>query len=428
MNKIAIIGGGISGLSMARLLKESLPDAEVTVFEKEKQVGGLIRCEHNRAGLFHTCGGHVFNSKNQQVLDWFWKQFDREKEYRLVERNSVIFLPDDKHIPYPIENYAYLLDSQTQLSFIRDLLQMQNLQVNEPYNDFQSFLRKRFGNTLYRIYFEPYNKKVWRCELSDVPLAWLEGKLPMPTAEEMIYNNFNRVEEKSFVHSSFYYASKDGSQYIVNRLAEGIEIYCGEEVDQVVYEERMNKSFGFRVNGRKFDSVVFCGNVKQLPNILRGIDLSCFDNALAALKSHGTTSVFCEIDQNPYSWIYLPDEKYQAHRIICTGNFSSSNNAPLLSKTNRTTATIEFTDYIDQESILYNLNQMPLHPAYLQHCYNQYTYPIQSADTRMLIKTIKQRLALYGFYITGRFADWEYYNMDAAIAAAMQTIKEIINR
>ena len=41
MSRIAIIGAGISGLTVAQLLKKR---HEVVVFEKEATPGGLIRC------------------------------------------------------------------------------------------------------------------------------------------------------------------------------------------------------------------------------------------------------------------------------------------------------------------------------------------------------------------------------------------------
>ena len=40
-----------------------------------------------------------------------------------------------------------------------------------------------------------------------------------------------------------------------------------------------------------------------------------------------------------------------------------------------------------------------------------------------MIKDLKEDLAPTGFYFTGRFADWEYYNMDVAIGAAMDLSK-----
>ena len=415
MNKIAIIGAGVSGLTVAQLLREK---AEVVVFEKESKAGGLIRCERIDGSLFHTCGGHVFNTKNQQVLDWFWKQFDKDVEFHKTDRNSVIFLPNGQQIPYPIENFAYLLEESLQKSFIQDLLAISKTN-SQPIENFKDFLKQRFGDTLFNLYFEPYNKKVWRCSLTDVPIDWLAGKLPMPAVEEIIYNNFNRVAEKQFVHSTFFYEKQNGSQLIVERLAKGVNIRCGALIEQI--ERRHNQ---WLINGETFNNVIFCGNIKDIPHLIKGVEISAYTQPIEALQYHGTTAVFCEIDANPYSWIYLPDDKYEAHRIICTGNFAESNNGKLTP--NRITATVEFTDEISKEKISENLQRIPLNPTYITHKYNQYTYPIQQKDTREMILSLKQDLAAKGFYMTGRFADWEYYNMDAAMAAAMKTIENYV--
>lgn len=414
MKKIAIIGAGVSGLTVAQLLKDK---ARVVVFEKESRAGGLIQCERVNGSLFHTCGGHVFNTKRQNVLDWFWQQFNKENDFIKTDRNSVIFLPNGQHIPYPIENFAYLLDEETQKSFIQDLLSISN-SAGVTIDNFQAFLRARFGDTLYNLYFEPYNKKVWRRELTEVPIDWLEGKLPMPTVQEIIYNNFNRVAEKQFVHSTFYYEKQDGSQLIANRLSDGLDIRYNAQIEQIEYADEY-----WKINKEVFDDVVFCGNIKDIPSIIKGVQLKGYTKSIEELNYHGTTSVFCEIDKNPYSWIYLPDDKYRAHRIICTGNFAQSNNGIL--PNGRITATIEFTDKVKKDEIIDNLKQIPLHPIYITHKYNRYTYPIQDKDTRDMISSLKQELAKIGFFMTGRFADWEYYNMDVAMNAAMETIDNI---
>ncbi len=55
MKKVAVIGAGISGLTIANLLKDKYI---VKVYEKESIPGGLISCKEINGGLFHTCGGH----------------------------------------------------------------------------------------------------------------------------------------------------------------------------------------------------------------------------------------------------------------------------------------------------------------------------------------------------------------------------------
>lgn len=418
--RIAIIGAGVSGLTVANLLKEKY---ELVVFEKENRPGGLIKCRRVNGSLFHTCGGHVFNSKRQDVLDWFWAHFVRENEFTKTDRNSVVFMDGEKKIPYPIENHMYLFDDETQKHFYEDLDEIDNFKgLNAKFTDYDSFgdfLRWRFGKTLYNLYFKPYNEKVWRRDLTTVPMSWMEGKLPMPTTQEMRDNNANKVEEKAFVHSTFWYEKAGGSQLIADRLSEGLNIKYNSDIDSIKFAEGK-----WIVNGELFDKVVYCGNIKNMVKSIEGVDISDYVLPIEELEYHGTTAVFCEIDMNPYSWIYQPSRKHESHRIICTGNFSPANNDETVPSA-RITATIEFTDEISKEAILDNLSRIPLHPKYLDHQYNKYTYPIQDANTRSMIKQLKEELATNGFYFTGRFADWEYYNMDVAMGAAMDLCKQI---
>lgn len=416
MAKIAIIGSGVSGLTAAHCLNKH----QVAVFEKEDRAGGLIKCRRVEGSLFHTCGGHVFNSRRQDVLDWFWSRFKQDEAFHKTDRNAVVFMKDGQAIPYPIENHLYLFDENTQKQFISDLVTIAQHEGVEPQN-FEEFLKGRFGQTLYELYFRPYNEKVWRRDLKQVPLSWLEGKLPMPTVEEIIYNNINHVKEKAFVHATFWYEKQNGSQFLADQLAEGLDIRYHTDIDSIKLIQGK-----WHVAGEIFDKVVFCGNIKDMVKIIAGVDLASYFQPVEKLEYHGTTAVFCEIDKNPYSWIYLPSQCYDSHRIICTGNFAASNNGASV-PANRITATVEFTDLIKKEEILDNLSKIPLHPKYLDHQYNQYTYPIQDANTRGMIKQLKAVLAPYQFYFTGRFADWEYYNMDVAMGAAMDLSKDILS-
>ncbi len=413
MKKIAVIGGGISGLSIAKMLGNR---ADVVVFESSDRPGGLIKCDRVQGNLFHRTGGHVFNTKRQDVMDWFWKQFDKKTEFVKANRNATVVLDNKQHVPYPIENHVYLLQSELQQAFITDLLQIA-ARKDVAYENFEDFLIKRFGTTLYNLYFKPYNYKVWRRDLTQVPLSWLEGKLPMPTVNEMIYSNMNHVAENSFVHSSFYYPRNDGSQFIANRLAEGLNIQYNAEITEISYYNST-----WLVNNQTFDKVIFCGNIKQLPSLLANqLAIENYKTDIEQLESHGTTAVFCEIDLNNYSWMYLPSDSYESHRIICTGNFSPSNNA-----SNILTGTIEFTDQLSKPDIMENLKRMPFSPNYLTHHYEKHTYPIQNKHTRKMIADLKSEIEKNGLYLLGRFAEWEYYNMDVAIGAAIK-LSKILN-
>jgi len=408
MKTVCIIGGGISGLSVAQCLKDKYI---VKVLEKDTRPGGLIKCDLVEGNLYHRVGGHVFNSKRQDVLNWFWSYFDKELEFNENARNAVAYI--DKPIGYPIENHIYQLEEALVRKIIKELLFIDQHEDVEVSN-FEDFLKHRFGKTLYKIYFKPYNEKIWNRDLSKIPFSWLEGKMPMPTVEDILFNNIYREKDKKMVHSVFFYPKKNGSQFLADRLAENIDIECDVVINKII---RINNKWV--INDKYiYDIVVFTGNIKELPAILVEQNLAAFKDEIKKLEFHGTTSVLCKVESNPYSWIYLPVDNYSSHRIICTGNFSENNNAIGIK-----TATIEFTDYKTEDEILENLKDIPFSPKYMKHHYTKYTYPIQNESTRKIISDLKHQLQQDGLFLVGRFAEWEYYNMDAAIGAALDFSK-----
>lgn len=410
MRKVAVIGGGVAGLTVAR----NLPDSEVVVYEKESSPGGLVRCRRTNGSLFHLCGGHVFNSKNKDVLDWFWSLFNKEKDFVKARRKSAVCLEDGLFVDYPIENHVYQLPIFVQESFYRDCEEMIKNPSSAEYENFEDFLLRRFGRTLFDLYFKPYNDKVWRRDLKNIPLSWLSGKLPMPMPEEMIEANRNHIEERTFVHSSFYYAKNGGSQYLADTLAKDLRVRYNSEVREI-----STRSGRTTVNGHLFDVVVFCGNIKDLPGLMARLPGDVV-REIEKLEYHGTTAAFCEADRMPYSWFYQPSKKHQSHRFICTGNFAPSNNAA-----GKMTCTVEFTDYIGRDEIVEQLKYMPFHPRCIDHFYSKFSYPIQHANTRRTISALKKMLARHNIYLSGRFAEWEYFNMDAAMDSAMQLCKRL---
>ena len=417
MKRIAVVGGGISGLAVAKMLNGRF---DVAVFEKEASAGGLIRCRRVEGSLFHICGGHVFNTKDVNVNDWFWSMFDKERDFVKADRKSAVCMEDGRFVDYPLENHVWQMDEGIQKSFYEDMSRMIADPPAKPVS-FGDFLLKRFGRTLYDVYFRPYNAKVWRRDLSDVPLSWLDGKLPMPTPQEMIEANRNHIEEKAFVHSSFYYAKVGGSQFIVDTLAKGLDVRCGQEIveiDCLPGGVAVKTATG---SVETFDGLVFCGNVKDIPQIVKGIDFGGLPMAVERFESHGTTAVFCETDPIPYSWFYQPSPRHDSHRFICTGNFSQSNNAP-----GKMTCTVEFSDEIGEDEIKAQLKLMPFHPRYVARHYTRCSYPIQHVDTRRVVEALKLRLSERNVFLSGRFAEWEYFNMDAAIGSAMKLCRKLV--
>ncbi len=413
---IAIIGSGISGVSVGKLLTEQ--NKEVIIYEKKKKPGGLISCDHVEGNLFHKVGGHVFNSKNQAVLDWFWKHFNKENEFIKAKRNAKIWM-NNHYLGYPLENYLYLLDSELLPTIIEELLDLDKKPYRDPFSwpHFEAFLKGNFGETLYKLYFKPYNEKIWKTDLSTVPMHWLEGKLPMPNYRQIILSNILQKEEGDMVHSSFFYPKQGGSQFIIDRLSQGLDIRSNASVD------RINKvGDQWKIQGQLFDHVVYTGDIRQLPGILeqeQSSDLPSLDKQ--HFRSNGTSNVLCYTDPTDLSWLYLPDPELHCHRIIYTGNFSPNNNADPA----RPSCVVEFSGKADRQVMLEDLKKLPGNLEPIAFNYEPNSYVIQEAKTREVVSSLKSELSPLNFHLLGRFSEWEYYNMDKCMEHAFKLLNTI---
>lgn len=414
MADIAIIGAGISGISAAQML---IKNHRVKLFERAGKAGGLVKCDRIRDNLFHRVGGHVFNSRNPEVLDWFWSFFDREKEFLKARRNAKILF-QGKLIGYPIENYLHQLDKDFVSAVLDDFLSP-GYQPNDPfsYPHFAAFLQSNFGKTLYDAYFKPYNEKIWNTDLENIPLAWLQGKLPMPNLKEMLLSNMVLQEESEMVHSTFYYARAGGSQFIADRLAEGLPIVFNAEISGI------KKSGGkFQIGEALFDAIIYTGDVRKagliFPDSNAAVEAS---HTLKNLPSNGTSNLFCETDPGNISWLYLPGPETRAHRIIYTGTFAESNNRG----SNRHTCVVEFSGNYSFDFMCEEVKKLPGNLKPLDWNHEPNSYILHNHETADLLRKASLSLKSEGIFLLGRFAEWEYYNMDKAIEAAMQIEKEI---
>ena len=166
-------------------------------------------------------------------------------------------------------------------------------------SSFGQFLRSSFGNTLYELYFKPYNEKIWDHDLDEIPLSWLEGKLPMPKVVDIIKSNISRASESNMVHSSFYYPVRGGSQFIVERLSKGLTFTTSSNVSAI---ERASDGT-WLIDGASYSHIIYTGDVRKVFDQITfpSSDQLAILKKEASSKSHSTSNVLCECDSNPYS-------------------------------------------------------------------------------------------------------------------------------
>jgi protoporphyrinogen oxidase len=166
--RVGVIGAGPAGLAAAYTLGRLGVPADV--FEAGSDVGGMARTVALWDQLVDI-GPHRFFSANGRV-NRLWLGVVGG-EYKMVERQTRIFY-EGRFFEYPLR----LTDSLAKLGPAESLLCLlsyfrQAFGRQEPAANFEAWVRGRFGQRLYEIFFRGYSEKLWgiRCDRLDADFA-----------------------------------------------------------------------------------------------------------------------------------------------------------------------------------------------------------------------------------------------------------------
>ncbi|XAK33082.1 NAD(P)-binding protein [Campylobacter coli] len=408
--KIGIIGAGISGLSVARLLKDKF---EVEILEKSNVVGGIARTKDVDGKPYHVNGGHCFNSKFDDVLDFVFNTVLDKNQWNFIPRKAEVFFKNH-WIGYPIEFSIKEIDNfDTNLAF-KITSEMFNASY-EKGNNLEEWFINHFGTTLAKEYFIPYNTKIWGIAPKNMDNVWIEDekqmKLPVPTKESFYKSLISKTTDK-MSHATFYYPKSNNQNTFIEAIGYGVNILTGYDVKDITKENNQ-----WIVNGeKKYDILINTSPLDLIPKILKDIPteaLSCFNK----LKYNKVTNIFWETDGSlDITWGYIPDPSIGFHRISNTGSIVQPKGNFC---TTEAIGEIPY-DRLVQEGQKIPFLKKPLDYNVTEHAYVFFDLNYAKAKTGAI-----SYLNSLGIYAHGRFGEWEYYNMDVCIKRSIDLAKNI---
>jgi protoporphyrinogen oxidase len=209
-------------------------------------------------------------------------------------------------------------------------------------------------------------------------------------------------------HSTYYYPKKGGIKTLIDVIARGLNnIRIGEPVFSI---ELLNGKY--IINGQdRYDILINTAPLKELINIIKTMPED-IKNAIIDLKCNSLKIALFEIERdNDFSWIYLPDETIKPHRIVYQGNFSKQN-TPCK---NKSSVGVEVVgDYLSKNIINDLKKYYDLKEPIDEH-YTEYAYVVYDKNRQKNIQKIRAYFDDIGIKLLGRFAEWEYPNMDVCI-------------
>jgi protoporphyrinogen oxidase len=405
--KIAIIGAGISGLSAGKLLKEK--GFDVTIFEHNIVVGGIARTKYVNDAAYHVTGGHCFNSKYSEVLDFVFKKVMPIENWHKVQRKSHINFKSH-FVSYPIE-YAMKEIADFDLELATNMVKDYFDTGTEDRSNLANWFRTKFGRTLAEEYFIPYNEKIWNQKAEDMLPDWVEDKLPLPDksgfAKALLKSNTDTMS-----HSSFYYPNSNNQNSFIDSLAENLNIKFDYPVNSVKRD-----SGKWLINDEHhFDIVINTSPLNIFPRIINDCP-SVILEAASLLKYNKVTTMIWKTHGTQDTWTYYPQKDSLFHRHIHLGNFFVPQQN--LSITEAVGEHSYETMVNEGEGFDYLIEPLDYHVS--DHAYVVFDHNYKNSR-KVVMDYIQSQ---DGLYTLGRFGEWEYYNMDICIKSAMRLVDEI---
>lgn len=427
--KTAILGGGISGLTLARRLRDA--GLDTVVFEASKKVGGLCGSETVDGFTYDIAGGHILYSKEKNILDWMITNTEGGCEKR--DRLTKIRI-GDRFVHYPFENGIGDLEKQQTFDCLMGYLRAAEVRKNgaaAPKN-FGDWIHFRFGEGIERLFMKPYNEKIWKHALTTISTEWVEGRVPDAPIEDVVRAAIG-IRTEGYTHQSiFYYPLHGGFEAIPRGVAKPISNII--RLSTPVREVR-KAGEQFKVNGELFDCVV---NTIPLPDFIKFVP-EFPDAARAATEKllfNSLTSVAVGLNHNntpAYSWIYLPhSEQGPANRITYLNNYSPHVAPPgkSLILAEATSAGAPRKDPAFIHEIVGGLHHAGLihkSDVVLTHATTvPYAYVIFDHDFRAKIDASLAGVESLGIESLGRFGRFEYINSDHCVSKAFALADKLI--
>jgi len=431
----AVLGGGLSGLTLARLLHER-GDA-VIVLEAEPEYGGLCRSRTENGFTFDTGGSHIIFSRDREVLSFMRQMIGSNEQQN--DRNTKIFYKGG-FVKYPFENGLSDLPHEDRFfcisEFVKTLIALEKGELKDPEN-FRDWIYYTFGKGIAECYMVPYNEKIWKYPAEKMSLHWVDGRIPRPPVDDVIRSAVG-IPTEGYTHQSvFSYPLDGGIEALVKAIAKPVEpfIRTGFRITSVRKDGgRWQISNG--TDTVEADRIVSTIPVQHLLAALEDVPPE-ITSACNALVYNSLVCVNIGITGSvpDYSWLYIPDPALgKTNRVSFPSQYSRhvapDGHAAILAEITHqpgdAVATMSDADLVRE--VTETLAAMGLvtpekivYPSVVRQPVAYVVYDIRYQEN---IAKVTEYCRSLGIPLVGRFSQFEYLNMDGCIRSVLDFVRQ----
>jgi len=409
--RIAILGAGISGLSLGWLL--SRQGKRVTIFEAGSHTGGLART-FQWHGLPCDLAPHRLHTANRTILSAIQSLVPLRK----LKRRSRI-LVRGRQIQDPINPIELLVRFSPAVGF--SLLWGFLTRPNLPEDSFASLALNRYGKGLYDFFFEPYTRKLFGVPPPDISVTWGREKLRSSGLLDPL-----RRGSKIFF-KDFWYPSQGGYGSIGDAMLAQIrgDVLLESPVTGFDIADSRIEAVHYRRHG--VDCRFDCDRVFSTIPATRLASLFGED---LALRFRGIQLVFVNVRRDqvmPYHWVYFGDGDVVINRMAEFKHFhpdlrTTRNSVLCAEVTEETDRPVE--DTLDALKRYQMLDEREVDDTLVVP--ERFGYPVYDRGFEVAKAKADALFFRYGnLHLVGRNAEFRHIELDEDTASAIDCLKHV---
>ena len=239
-----IIGGGITGLSVASFLGK---DKDYLVAEGSNELGGYCKTT-KRNGFVWDYSGHFFHFRNKDIKEYMMEHIDTE----VVEVQKITDI-DYKGtiVDFPFQYNIQQLPSRDFLDCLIDLYKIDEVDNSS----FKSFVKSTLGESISNKFLIPYNEKLYATDLDNLDADAMGRFFPKPIDFGDLLERISSKEKFVSYNDTFIYPV-DGSFEFVKSILKRVDqdkISLNTKVTSVDLEAKVAYTDSGQI---KFDKLV----------------------------------------------------------------------------------------------------------------------------------------------------------------------------
>lgn len=257
---VLIVGAGLYGATVAQRLREK--GKRVLVLEKRPHVGGNVYTEEIEGIQVHKFGAHIFHTNDKRVWDYVnrFAEFNRYTNAPVANYHGELY-----SLPFNMYTFNRMWGVVTPREAEAKIAEQRAAAgISEPKNLEEQAI-SLVGTDIYEKLVKGYTEKQWGRPCSELP-AFIIRRLPV----RFTFDN-------NYFNARFQGIPIGGYTAMVEKMLEGIEVKLGVDylaeksvwdrmAKTVVYTGPIDRYFAYRFGPLQYRSIRFETEVLDTPN------------------------------------------------------------------------------------------------------------------------------------------------------------------